>query len=161
MLSSQTLFGSGLLVLLAVTQLPAQSEADIDRVRAAVDSGNAAYIAAYANQDAAALSLVYDPNGARLNSRGRMDRGRAAISASVGAFLERVGPVRVELGTVELWVVGSQAYETGIWSYSYRPADQAERTIGGRYVTIWRRQDDGGWRILADMGVPGTTLPGE
>jgi ketosteroid isomerase-like protein len=26
--------------------------------------------------------------------------------------------------------------------------------LGGRYVTLWRRQPDGGWKIWADIGVP-------
>ena len=31
-------------------------------------------------------------------------------------------------------------------------------SFGGRYVTTWKRQSDGGWKIFADMGVPGTSL---
>jgi hypothetical protein len=27
-------------------------------------------------------------------------------------------------------------------------------TDEGRYVTIWRRQSDGTWKIIVDMGVP-------
>jgi ketosteroid isomerase-like protein len=27
-------------------------------------------------------------------------------------------------------------------------------TDEGRYVTIWHRQSDGNWKIIADMGVP-------
>ena len=32
---------------------------------------------------------------------------------------------------------------------------KAEQTIGGRYVTTWKRQADGGWKIKSDVGVPG------
>lgn len=130
-----------------------------DAVRTAIDLGNAEYIAAYAVADADALARVYDPDGARLSGRGRVARGREAIAASVNRWLERVGPVRVRLETMDLWVIEDRAYETGIWSYTFAPPGDAERTIGGRYVTVWSRQPDGGWRILADLGVPGTTLP--
>lgn len=143
---------------IAASSLLAQGS-DQAAVRAAIDSGNAEYIAAYAAADAKALARVYDPDGARLSDNGTMARGREAIAASVGRFLGRVGPVRVRLETVDHWVVKDQAYETGIWSYTYASRGESERTVGGRYVTVWRQQPDGGWRILADLGVPGTTLP--
>ena len=53
-------------------------------------------------------------------------------------------------------LIDDTAYETGTWSYTYHPKNQQEQRIGGRYVTLWRRQPDGGWKIWADMGVPGT-----
>lgn len=137
----------------------AQDAPDLAEVRAAIDSGNSAYVAAYAHVDATALARVYDTEGARLSDNGRTVRGREAIAASVGAFLSQVGPVHVRLETVDVWVIEDQAYETGIWSYTYTPAGATKRTIGGRYVTVWRQQSDGGWRILADLGVPGTSLP--
>lgn len=140
-------------------QVPTVSGPDPAAVRAAVDSGYAAYIAANASADARALALVYDTGGVRLNSNGAMARGRDSIAASVGRFFQRVGPVRVRIEVVDLWVVGDVAYETGIWSYRYTPPGATERRIGGRYVTAWRRQPDGHWRILADLGVPGTALP--
>ena len=146
---------SALGLVLGMFPIPAVAQ----DVQAAIDSGNAAYIAAYAQEDATALAQVYDPDGARLSDNGGTARGREAIAASVGAFLSRVGPVQVRLETVDLWVIGNQAYETGIWSYTYTPPGATARTIGGRYVTVWRQQSDGGWRILADLGVPGTSLP--
>lgn len=99
---------------------------------------------------------MYDPRGARLNDRGVIVQGRDAIAADVGRFISQVGPVKVALETVEFWVVDDQVYETGKWSYTFTPTGKAEQTIGGRYVTTWKRQPDGGWKILADLGVPGT-----
>ena len=59
----------------------AQERSERSEVRAAIDDGNASYIAAYAQSDAAALAMVYDLDGSRLNDNGRMDRGREAITA--------------------------------------------------------------------------------
>ncbi len=83
-------------------------------------------------------------------------RGRSAITADVDGFLDRVGPVRVTLETAQVWLMDDMAYETGAWSYTFHPKGEGEQRIGGRYVTIWKRQADGGWRIWADLGVPGT-----
>ncbi len=126
--------------------------------RAAIDSMNALYIAAYAAADGHALAGVYDANGARLASNGQYSRGTEAIAAAVGEFVGRVGPVAVTLETADLWLLDDRAYETGEWSYTFTSEGEAKRTIGGRYVTIWQRQPDGDWKIWADMGVPGTSL---
>jgi ketosteroid isomerase-like protein len=99
-----------------------------------------------------ALARVYDAEGARLNDGGKVVRGRSAIAADVREFLANVGPVRVELKTSQVWLVD----DTGVWSYAFHPKGQAEQHIGGRYVTLWKRQPEGGWRIWTDMGVPGT-----
>jgi uncharacterized protein (TIGR02246 family) len=130
--------------------------ADVAPVQQAIDAGNAAYIAAFRRADAQALSQVYDPEGARFNEGGVVVRGRDAIADDVGKLVEKVGPVRVTLESKDLWLMGDTAYETGLWSYTFQPKGKAEQRIGGRYVTIWKRQSDGGWKILADMGVPGT-----
>ena len=142
----------------ALMSLQAQTP-DRAQVRAAIDARNAEYIRAYAQADARALAAVYDDRGARLSRNGQMARGRDAIAEDVGRFVNRVGPVAVTIETADLWVVDDLAYETGEWSYTYAESGEAQRTIGGRYVTVWRRQADGGWRMWTDMGVPGTEHP--
>lgn len=123
----------------------------------AIDLGNAAYVDGYARADAPAIALLYDQNGVRLGPGGVVVRGRNAIEEGIRQFLAEVGAVKVVVKTVDLWVIDELAYETGIWSYTFTRTGQSEaQTIGGRYVTIWKKQKDGAWRIAADMGVPGT-----
>jgi uncharacterized protein (TIGR02246 family) len=129
---------------------------DTAAVRAEIDAGNAAYIAAFRRADAKALSRVYDPEGSRLKQGGVVVRGRSAIADDVAKFVSEVGPVRVTLSTKDLWLIDDKAYETGVWSYAFHPKGKPEQKIGGHYVTVWRRQPDGGWKIWADIGVPGT-----
>src|SRR5215210_2429488 len=122
-------------------------------VKRGIEAGNAAYIAAFQRADAKALAQVYDVRGSRLNEGGMVLRGRRAIIEDVGKFVDQVGPVRVTLESKEVWRIDQQAYETGIWSYTFHPKGKAEQHIGGHYVTVWQRQPDGGWKIRADMGV--------
>jgi ketosteroid isomerase-like protein len=145
-----------LLTLTAPVAAQTSQPAGAALVRRGIETGNAAYIAAFKRADAKALSQVYDPEGARLNEGGVVVQGRNAIADEVGRFVGQVGPVRVTLQTKDLWLVGDTAYETGLWSYTFQPKGKAEQRIGGHYVTLWKRQPDGGWKIWADMGVPGT-----
>jgi uncharacterized protein (TIGR02246 family) len=146
------------LLLATVAPLAAQTSHSTEdaAVRRSIDAGNAAYIAAFKRADARALSQVYDPQGARLNEGGVVVRGRSAIADDVGKFVAKVGPVRVTLDSKEFWLIDDNAYETGLWSYSFTPHGKAQQHIGGHYVTVWKKQRDGGWKIWADMGVPGT-----
>jgi uncharacterized protein (TIGR02246 family) len=102
------------------------------------------------------VAEVYDADGVRLNEGGDVLRGRQAIAADVRTLFQQAGPVKVTLATVQVWLVDDLAYETGTWSYTYTPKGKPEHTIGGRYVTTWKRQADGGWKIKSDLGVPGT-----
>ncbi len=145
-----------LLCLSAPAVAQTSHSAEKASVQRAIDAGNAAYIAAFKQADAQALSQVYDPQGSRLNESGVVVRGRAAIVKDVGDFVSQVGPVRVTLESKEFWLIDNNAYETGIWSYTFQPKGKAEQHIGGHYVTVWKKQPDGGWKIWADMGVPGT-----
>ena len=135
--------------------MPAPAPVDA-ALRRAIDQGNARYISAFAHQQADSLAAVYAPDGARLEDGGRVVHGRDAIAREVGQFMKAVGPVTVELETVEIWQVGTTAYETGIWSYAFTPPGKKAQKIGGKYVTVWAQQPDGGWRIQGDIGVPGT-----
>ena len=125
-------------------------------VREAIDRNNAQYIKSYSDADATALAAVYDSKGSRLSSNGVVHLGREKITAVVSRFLNNVGPVKVSLETVDLWVVDDLAYETGKWTYTYTPKGKEERTSGSRYVTIWKRQANKDLKMLADMAVPGT-----
>ncbi|HEX4574922.1 MAG TPA: SgcJ/EcaC family oxidoreductase [Gemmatimonadales bacterium] len=136
-------------------QTPPDSAVRAD-VRKAIDRGNAEYIAALGRADAGALAKVYAPDGARMGEHGAFAQGRAAIAAMVRDLLHGTGPITVTVETVDLWVVHDLAYETGKWRYTFTPPQKSTQSVGGRYLTVWQRQPEGGWRIIADMGIPGT-----
>ena len=140
-----------LLCLSATRTSPAQ---DAD-VLEAIQAGNRAYIESMANADARAFADVYDADGARLGGGGEVVRGRNAIRDHIGAFFTRIGPVTVTLETLDAWQLDDRLYEAGAWTYTFTPPGSSRRTIGGRYVTVWKQQEDGSWRILVDVTVPG------
>jgi uncharacterized protein (TIGR02246 family) len=136
-------------------QAPAQSSIRDPEIRKAIDAGNAKYIDAFARSDAGALSGLYDESGSRFSPKGVVVRGRPAIAQSVAEFMKSVtGPIKVSIETQDLWAVDDLVYETGKYTYTFTPPGKSETQTGGHYVTIWKRQADGGWKIIVDMGVP-------
>jgi uncharacterized protein (TIGR02246 family) len=145
-----------LVVLICAGALPSlagQESHENPEVRKAIEAMNARYISAFKNADAAGVAGVYDENGSRLYPKGVVIRGRKAIRADLEKFIKDVGPVTVALDTLGVWLVDDTAYETGKWSYTFTPPGRQQRTMGGRYVTTWRKQKDGGWKIVADLGI--------
>lgn len=139
----------------AQAQSPSQSSVTDPEIRKSVDAGNAKYISAFAKSDAGALSDLYDESGSRLSPNGIVVRGRPAIAESVAGFMKSVtGPIKVSIETQDLWLIDNLVYETGRYAYTFTPPGKSETQTGGHYVTIWKRQSDGSWKIFVDMGVP-------
>jgi uncharacterized protein (TIGR02246 family) len=143
-----------LLVFVSTCSLLAAASDPGAEARKAIDAGNAQYIKCHGQSDAAGVAALFEENGARLEQKGRIVRGRKAIQADVETFLKEAGPVTVTVDTVDLWVIDDRAYETGKYTYTFAPPGKGKTSTSGRYVTVWHRQKDGGWLIIADMGVP-------
>jgi uncharacterized protein (TIGR02246 family) len=134
----------------------AQQAADprLAAVRAAIDSGNGEYIRGFAAGDAARVAAVYASDGGRLSSGGHVARGTVAIRADVDGLIRQTGPITVTLKTLDVWLTDDRAYETGKWTYAWAKKGGGTTGMGGRYVTVWGRQANGRWRMVADIGVP-------
>lgn len=47
---------------------------------------------------------------------------------------------------------GDLAWSTGPWAYSVKPGEAP--IAHGHFLSMWQKQPDGAWRVLADIGVP-------
>lgn len=157
MIRSLMLFFAIIFVFVGVAQGQNSSQSSVTdpEIRKSIDAGNAKYISAFAKSDAGALADLYDESGSRLSPKGVVVRGRPAIAESVAGFMKSVtGPIKVSIETQDLWLIDDLVYETGMYAYTFTPPGKSETQTGGHYVTIWKRQSDGSWKILVDMGVP-------
>jgi uncharacterized protein (TIGR02246 family) len=132
---------------------PAQSGA-VAEARKAIDKGNAQWIEAWDKADASLIAGLFAADGVLLGRNGKSFKGPNQILERMKTVMEASGKgVKSTVTTVDLWLIGDTAYETGKYSYTSQEKGQPV-TDEGRYVTIWRRQSDGSWKIIADMGVP-------
>ena len=122
--------------------------------RGAIDRGNAQWIDAWDKADASVIASLFATDGVMLGRNGKSFKGPQEILEHMKPVLEGAGKgVKATVTTVDLWLDGDIAYETGKYSYAFQEKGQPT-TDAGRYVTIWKRQNDGSWKIIMDMGVP-------
>jgi uncharacterized protein (TIGR02246 family) len=132
---------------------PAQSGALVE-ARKAIDKGNAQWIDAWDKADASLIAGLFATDGVLLGRNGKSFKGPNQILERMKTVMNAAGKgVKATVTTVDLWLDGEIAYETGKYSYTSQEKGQPV-TDEGRYVTIWRWQSDGSWKIVADMGVP-------
>src|SRR5437773_7421174 len=133
--------------------------ADTAAARAAIDSGNAHWIAAFKRADAAGVAALFAIDATQFRRSGAVVRGRAAIQAGFAALFHDNGWADASITTGTVWLVDERAYETGKFAFTFHLAGKPPVTNTGRYVTIWSRQIDGSWKIVVDFGVPSDTAP--
>jgi uncharacterized protein (TIGR02246 family) len=137
----------------AQTAAPAGSESLAD-VRRAIDRGNAQWSEGWAKGDAAMVAAIFADDGVQLSGSGKIFKGPKEIRERQKAAMDGNDPgVKVTITTVNVWLDGDTAYETGKYKYEYKEKGKPG-TDEGRYVTIWKRQKDGAWKLSMDMGVP-------
>lgn len=112
---------------------------------------------ALAAKDANAAAAFYAPD-AQL-----FDPGSAPATtpeAVHNEFATLFGPLQGSLefhtGSVVIPSSGDYAISDGTFTVSYTdPGTHQPVTQSGNYVTLWRHQDDGSWKIMRDISTPG------
>ena len=115
-----------------------------------ITAGNAAWMAAYAKGDAAALAALYT-EGARLMPPGaEMVKGRADIQKFIEA-VKAMGLTNVTLTTQEIIRTGhATALEIGTVSYEVPDAQKKLVKLDGKYAVSWRLVK-GKWLLDTDI----------
>src|SRR5436305_973325 len=127
---------------------------ELTEARKAIDKGNAQWIEAWDKADASLIAGLFATDGVLLGKNGKSFKGPNQILERMKTVMGAAGKgVKATVTTVDLWLDGDIAYETGKYSYTSQEKGQPV-TDEGRYVTIWRRQSDSSWKIIVDMGVP-------
>jgi ketosteroid isomerase-like protein len=111
-----------------------------------------AFATATAERGADGWAAWFAEAGRMYRERGYVD-GRAGIrEAMVPAFADSTRALRWEPDTAVVAASGDLGYTFGHWEAVRRTA-AGDSVLGrGNYVTIWERQSDGTWKVVADIG---------
>jgi uncharacterized protein (TIGR02246 family) len=128
--------------------------AEVDSLRQAVDAGNAKFLATRISGDAPGFASLFDEDGAFLEPGGTVVRGRAAVEREIAASMKKSRIVDGKITTIDVFPMGDLAYETGTYSFSIAVEGKEPRAVRGKYVEVWKKQADGGWKMFRDIGLP-------
>jgi uncharacterized protein (TIGR02246 family) len=120
------------------------SPADAPEARAGIQAAVRQYVAASNRGDAGALAALYADDAVLLPPDHEAVEGREAI----GAFWRQGTDEGLQVTTLRLDVAGDVGYLVG----RYRlPPTAEEPADSGKYVLCLKRQDDGSWKVTADI----------
>src|SRR5437667_2554980 len=98
----------------------AASSALAAEAREAINKGNAQWIEGWKKSDAALVASIFADDGVQLAGSGKIIKGREEIRARQKAAMDGADPgVKVTVTTLNVWVDGNTAYETGKYKYEY------------------------------------------
>ena len=124
-------------------------------VKAAVDSLNEKQKAAFKAKDTvgvagnyAADAIVFSPNEPAWKGLDAIRKGLAGMAGMIQDF---------DFKQEEFETSGDLAVESGTYTMSVKPPKGAAMKDEGKYVTVWKKQADGSWKIIRD--ILNTNLP--
>ena len=120
-------------------------------VRRAIDSANVTLAAALTKEDAAAQVAHYTPDGIVMMSNTPAWKGREEIQKHATEMFDAVDAKDVKFTTLDVDVSGDLAVETGTYVMTIVPKGGKPMPDTGKYITVWKRQADGSWKIYRDI----------
>jgi uncharacterized protein (TIGR02246 family) len=114
-------------------------EAALTKFTDAFNSGNAAAVGQMYTEDAAVLP----PDGKRVDGRkGVEEFWQGAING---------GMKNLTLKALEVEESADLAYEVGAFTLDVPSEGGALSTLAGKYIVVWKKGDDGKWRLHRDI----------
>ena len=123
------------------------------QISAAIEAQDAAFNQALAAKDAAAVAGFYAPDAQMFNSgQPPATTHEAILAAYTGLLTDPNGSLSIRGDDVINPSSGDFAFAQGAYTISYTdPTTHHKVSETGAYMTLWRHQDDGSWKIMRDI----------
>jgi ketosteroid isomerase-like protein len=109
-------------------------------MKAAAEKGSAGYMSYYADD------AVEVPNGADFF------KGKEAITKTMGFLDDKNNHLTWTPVGADLAASGDLGYTYGTFEFSSKDKDGKPVVDHGKYTSIWKKQKDGSWKVVLDMG---------
>ena len=144
---------AAVLALAGAAQAAPPADPQVAQALPYMDRANSDWLPALKAADAERLAEAYAADAEFVTGDGTVIKGhdairdlykaRAARGATVlSGEIQRDGATLAKPGLVFEWGHGGS---------TTREADGTTRTSGGPYLTVWRREADGGWKIIRNL----------
>ena len=136
-------------LLAFASALPLSAAADDAADEAAIGEIWNAYEAARVEGDAEAWLALWDEGGVQMPP-GMPARGKDVLVVGVPKAFEAMPASAMEITPAETVIMGDWAFSRG--NYTATQTVQGNTVeVDGKFMTIFRRQDDGEWKIYRDI----------
>jgi uncharacterized protein (TIGR02246 family) len=122
---------------------------------AAIRAASAAWSQASTAKDLDKAVSFYADDAVQFPEKAPAAKGQENIRKNWAPLLAAPGPgLSFQTTTVEIARSGELAYETG--SYDFVTTDKKGKSSDekGKYVVVWRKQNDGSWKAAVDIDNP-------
>jgi uncharacterized protein (TIGR02246 family) len=163
-------FGVSLLALLAACTPPADTASTdsttigsaagtlatptIAEVRTTIEAANQRFMIAIKAGDIPAMSANFADDAVALMPGMPAMNGLAAIEEGWKGMFASMTLNDMRFATDDIMLSDDVAVEHGTYNMTSTLKGAKPKTETGKYLTVWRRQADGSWRIVRDMSAP-------
>jgi ketosteroid isomerase-like protein len=147
--STSPVLTAGLAVLFLVPSLSlAQSSKAADAVRAADQE----WMKVFAAKNLEKSVAFCDETGAVLGANAPIANGREAISKLFAGFFALQNlKISWHPDRADVAKSGELGYTSGAYEMSFTDASGKTIPDKGKYVTVWKKQSDGSWKVMLDI----------
>jgi ketosteroid isomerase-like protein len=122
----------------------------------AVREQEASFSAAVAAENLDASAAFYAPDAQLFNPGAAPSTTPDAVRAAYASiFDDPNGALTFSADNVIVPSSGDYAIAEGNFTITYSNAQSQPESASGRYITVWRHEDDGSWKIVRDIATPG------
>jgi uncharacterized protein (TIGR02246 family) len=129
----------------------AATAADAGEARRAIEAANARFADAAKRADTAIVGAIFAEDVVVMMPNQPAQRGLDAARRSFASMFAPSTVKQFDLKTDDVAVGGDLAVETGSYEMTLQPPGGREVKDKGKYITVWKRQADGSWKIIRDM----------
>lgn len=132
---------------------------DVAAVRQTIEAANAKFSAAFVHGDTAVMIGTYADDALIMPPNGAVISGRDAIAKSIAGEVSAMKLSAFTLNTQDVIVAGDYAIETGSYAMTFAGKSGKPMQDVGKYLTVWKKQSDGGYKLIRDMFSSDKPLP--
>lgn len=117
-----------------------------------IDQGRERFLQAWLTNDPDALMQELADNVVFMPPGQEPARGKAAVRAWFMATIAEATTVSLQLPERDVVVAGEWGIESGSFSWTLSPVGGGALFVArGSFITIWRRDPDGEWKVASDI----------
>ncbi len=133
------------------TQTKAAPAVDVAAVQQQIEAANAAQLKVWETNDTANSSKNYAVDAVLMMPNEAAWVGGDKIHAGMNGFMSQASLKDIQVKTENVMVSGDMAVETGSYEWTVAPKVGKPTHEKGKYLTVWKQQADGSWKIVRDI----------